>query len=118
MNVPLEQDEQRDVVQYCEIVGHKLTAIPNSTYTKSIKQKVKNRRDGLRAGLPDLFIIVDNMALFIEMKRVKGSRLSEEQKGWIDAINETQVPAFVAYGAEEAIRIIQSFEKKPRATIF
>lgn len=106
--IPTEEQEQMVVVQYLELLGLKFTAIPNSTYTKSWSQKNKNTRTGLRAGFPDLLIIVGDRVICIEMKRKKGGTLSPEQKQWNLALNAAGVPAYVCRGAEEAIKVIDN----------
>jgi hypothetical protein len=107
-----EEQEQITVVQYLELKGHKFTAIPNSTYTTSWKQKTKNKRNGLRAGFPDLVAIIDGNFIAIEMKREKGGRVSKEQKEWIEALQEAGIEARVCRGADEAIKFIQLLEDK------
>ena len=111
--VPYEEIEQRSVVAYLEQMRLKFTAIPNSTYIKGWKQKVKNREQGLRPGLPDLLIIIKNKLVFIEMKRTKGGRVSPEQKEWIAALNliTGDVSAHVAAGYLEAKDIIDNYLK-------
>src|SRR5690625_4661990 len=92
---PLEREEQRRVVQWCEDRGLRLTAIPNSTYTTSYRQKMLNKLTGLRPGLPDLLILVAphqskdgrGYLLMPEMKRKRGGTVSPEQREWIEAIN-------------------------------
>jgi hypothetical protein len=106
INIPTEEVEQRQVVQYLELRGCKYTAIPNSTYTKSWKQKVKNRDAGLRAGFPDLAIIANGSFFCIEMKRTKGGTLTPEQKSWHQALNDAGVPAYVCRGFDEAKTVI------------
>lgn len=126
--VPLEDDEQIEFVQWLELQGIKFTAIPNSTYTKSWKQKMRNKLLGLRPGLLDIFLVIRRdqsitgrgFALFIEMKRRKGGRLSEDQKAWIAAINgldELAIAAYEAKGAEQAESIVSRHLKhvKPDA---
>jgi len=110
--IPLETDEQQTVVQYLELKGYKFSAIPNSTYTKSWKQKAKNKAEGLRAGLPDLLIVLPNLLLFIEMKRTKGGVVSPVQKEWIEELNKIDgVKAIVCKGADEAIENIETITK-------
>jgi len=108
--VPTEAQEQLVVVQYLELKGHKFTAIPNSTYTPSYNQKRKNTQQGLRAGFPDLVAIIDGNFIAIEMKRTKGSVVSQEQKEWIEALNNAGVEARICKGADEAIKFIRSLE--------
>lgn len=109
-DVPTEESEQIVVVQYLELKGHKFTAIPNSTYTKSWNQKRKNTATGLRAGFPDLVAIIDGNFIAIEMKRVKGSVVSKEQKEWIEALQNAGVETRICRGADEAIKFIRTLE--------
>ena len=110
--VPTEEAEQIVVVQYLELKGHKFTAIPNSTYTKSWNQKRKNTATGLRAGFPDMVAIIDGNFIAIEMKRTKGGVVSKEQKEWIEALQEAGVEARICRGANEAIKFIRTLEDK------
>lgn len=110
--VPLEEDEQVKLVEYLELKKIKFTAIPNSTYTKSWKQKNKNTKMGVRSGLPDLFLIIRDHALFIELKRIKWWIVSEYQKSWLSAINQTEIKAYVAEWFLEAKEIIDYYLKK------
>ncbi len=112
---PLESMEQELFVRWLEQNQLKFTAIPNSTYTRSWSQKYKNHATGLRAGLPDLLIVVQpeqaidgiGKVLFVEMKRQKGSAVSKEQQEWIDALNSVgsvSIEAVVCKGADEAMK--------------
>jgi hypothetical protein len=118
MIVPLETYEQEHFVNWLKLKKLKHTSIPNSTFTRSWKQKAKNKKEGLNPGLPDLLIIIPKersnlekaIMVFIEMKRQKGGVVSKNQKEWIEEINKVDnVGAYVAKGAEEAIEIIKSF---------
>lgn len=108
--IPTEEVEQRIVVEYLELKGHKFSHIPNSTYTKSWKVKMRNKEQGVRAGLPDLVAIVNNNLIWIEMKRKKGGVLSAAQKSWIEALEAAGQTVRVCKGAEEAIKFIQELE--------
>jgi Holliday junction resolvase len=107
--LPTEEVEQRLVVQYLELKGCKYTAIPNSTYTKSWKQKMKNKATGLRAGFPDLVIIASNHFFCIEMKRTKGGTVTPEQKAWHEALRAANAPTYVCKGFDEAKKIIDHY---------
>ena len=112
MIIPTEEVEQRLVVQYLELKGLKFSSIPNSTYTKSYNQKRKNTEAGLRAGLPDLLIIINNNLVFIEMKRLKGGNVSDNQKEWIKCLNECNgVNAHICKGFDEAKDAIDKYLK-------
>ena len=115
MNTTLtEEQDQRLLVEWMDLMigcgkEIKYTHIPNSTYTKSWNQKRKNTYMGVRAGFPDLVLIVNGRVLFIEMKRVKGSVLSEEQDGWLKALAEAGQAVFICYGFEHAQKVISNF---------
>ena len=107
--IPTEYDEQCALVEWLEIKGYKFTAIPNSTWTTSMNQKMRNKKSGLRAGLPDMLVIHPKGLVFIELKRTKGGQVSEFQKEWIDALqNCKNVGAFVCYGCNEAINLLEN----------
>jgi VRR-NUC domain len=110
-----EEAEQRDLIKYLENLKFKsdnfikFTSIPNSTQAKNYQALTKNTLDGLRGGLPDLFIIVNKSAFFIEMKRKTGGVVSEKQKKWIEAINQTNIKAYVCEGFDEAKQIVDNY---------
>jgi hypothetical protein len=117
--IPLEHEEACTLADWMAWNGLKYSHIPNETYTKSYKQKMKNKLEGVMPGVPDYLIIIPaeksktNKAelIFIELKRKKHSRTSEEQKEWIEAINETCVDAHICKGADAAIEVIESYMK-------
>lgn len=118
-DVPLEYDEQVSFVKWLEQKSLKFTAIPNDTYTKSWAQKAKKKAEGLRAGFPDMIVLVspdksiDGLGKFIciEMKRQKStpSAVKPHQREWLEAIEETNVTAQVCKGAKEAIELINGY---------
>lgn len=91
--------EQRKVIVFSHTA--------QETYTKSWKQKSKNKRMGVRSGVPDYLIVTKNKLLFIEMKRKKGGVVSKTQKEWIKAINDAGGFAVVCSGFEEAKKVIE-----------
>jgi len=103
-----EHDEAVVFAQYLQLKGYKFAHIPNETYTTSWNQKRKNKMEGVSSGVPDYLICVKGQLIFIELKRVKGGRVSDNQKGWLEALNDCKsVNALVANGADEAIQIIE-----------
>ena len=61
--------------------------------------------EGVKAGVPDIFLPVPRggyHGLFIEMKRTKGGKLSEEQKQWQRDLKEQGYEAVVCKGWEAA----------------
>jgi hypothetical protein len=71
---------------------------------------MRNRRLGLRKGLPDLLVAIPGKCLaFVEMKRIRASYATQEQKEWIDLLNTIpNVEGRVCRGAKEAIDFITS----------
>jgi hypothetical protein len=106
-----EDHEQMVFITYLEQRGLRFTAIPNNTYSPHISVKVRNKRMGLRAGFPDMVVVVPGVGLAcVEMKRAKSppSATSPEQLEWIDALNTCPgVEARVCKGADAAIAFIE-----------
>lgn len=108
---PTEYDECLALVHYLELRGFLFTHIPAETFTRSWGIKMKNKRMGVRSGFPDYVAIVKGRLFFIEMKRKKGSKVSPEQRQWIEELNKVpNVVAAICRGADEAIELIESHE--------
>lgn len=112
MTIPTEDEEQAVVVQYMQLKGIPHWRTPNETYTKSWKQKAKNKRLGVVAGVPDLFAIVNNKLIAIEMKRTKGSVTSQAQKDWLEKLNNAGVEGRICKGATAAIEFMEEVESR------
>lgn len=70
------------------------------------------RAQGLKSGVPDICLPVargEYHALYIEMKRRKGGRVSDTQRGWINALNRAGNLALVCKGWEEARDVIVQY---------
>lgn len=112
--IPSEYEEQCNFVTYLESLQslgkiRVFTANPNNTYTKSWGIKIKQKKEGVRKGYPDLSIITHKALCFIEMKRVKRSKLGEEQRLWLTELKRLGIPCAVCYGANEAIDFINKY---------
>jgi len=116
--IPSEYEEQATFVEFLELKGIKFSAVPNSTYTTSWQAKRDNYVLGLRKGMPDLIILIKKeqskigipCLVFVEMKRLKRSKTSPEQKEWIEEFNKiANIEAKVCFGASEAINYISEF---------
>ena len=92
-----------------EIRG-RLFAIPNGGH-RDVRTGVKLKREGVRPGIPDLFLPVARGSfhgLFIEVKTVKG-RMSDEQSDWREYLVENQYESIVVRSAQEAIDAIMDY---------
>ena len=114
---PTEEQEQAAVFDWVMIMRNQypeldlLFHVPNGGI-RSKPEAVRFKKIGVKAGVPDLFLPVARggwHGLFIEMKRQKGGRLSEEQKAWIDTLTEQHYLAVRADGAEMACDILYKY---------
>jgi len=88
-----------------------LFAIPNGG-ERNIIVAARMKKEGVRAGVPDLFLAVPRgefHGLFIEMKKPKGGRVSDAQKGCIELLNETGYKSVVCNGCDAAIKEIMGY---------
>ena len=86
-------------------------AIPNGG-SRNIVEAYHLKEQGVKAGVPDICLPVPSgrfTALYIEMKRRKGGRVSEEQRGWIAALNRVGARAVVCKGFDEAREEIEKY---------
>lgn len=99
-----EHQEQCAVVDYCKLRNIPIFAIPNAgKRNATIAKRFKN--EGLESGVPDLMIPVPNNAyhgLFIEMKRIKGGKPSDNQYVWNELLNKLGYLAVFCYGFDMA----------------
>ena len=74
----------------------------------------KLKRQGAKKGVPDVFIAVAKgkyHGLYIEMKRIKGGAVSEEQKLMLNLLTDNGYACFVAKGADEAFKAVERYLK-------
>lgn len=113
----LEYDLTCQVAQYLDVLVMQkkvvcYSHIPQETFTRSRLTKHKNSAMGVHAGVPDMLIVYPHAVLFLELKRLKGGKVSEAQKRWVEAINtiwDEHVYAKVVCGWCEAKEEIDSY---------
>lgn len=119
MPAPLEEQEQKWLLKWAELntAAHPELAlfyhIPNEG-KRSYRAGKELVEQGLKRGVPDNCLPVPKgkyAALYIELKRKKGSKVSDEQRGWIDALNRAGNRAVICYGWEEAAAEIMAYLK-------
>ena len=85
-------------------------AIPNGGSRNCLEAK-NLKAQGVTPGVPDLFMAVPYngfQGLFIELKSKTG-RLSEQQKKWIDNLNDRSYKAVVCYSLDEAMNAVTEY---------
>lgn len=112
----LEHSEQVNLIQWwalqCKRYGvHEqlLFAIPNGGQRNIVTAK-RMKDEGVRAGIPDLFLAVPRgkfHGLFVEMKKQRGGVVSESQKACMEMLSANGYCVTVCHGftdAQEAIK--------------
>jgi hypothetical protein len=118
--IPTEHQEQAALFSYAKLKANQdprwgmMFAIPNQGSADKggfVRQKIM-KVEGQKPGVPDIFLAVPLgvfHGLFIEMKRVKNSTTSSDQKAWITALNKQGYCARVCKGFEQAKMLIESY---------
>lgn len=93
-----------------------LFAIPNGG-ERNVIVASRLKAEGVRAGVPDLFLAVprgEYSGLFIEMKKPKGGRVSDNQKHLLGILGEQGYRATVCNGWIEAKAAIENYFVKEK----
>ena len=118
--VPKEADEQRTLIEWATLQSGKypelklLFAIPNGEFRHMSTGKALKAM-GVKAGVPDICLPVARgiyHGLYVELKRQKNSRTSDEQEGWLDALSRQGYLAIVCKGWHEASEVIMQYLRR------
>lgn len=119
MRMNNESREQQLFIQWCSLNTKKypgldmIFAIPNGGKRNKL-EAVKLKREGVKAGVPDLFLPVPKgkyHGLFIEMKFGKNAT-TEKQELWLGELEEQGYAVDVCWGFEEAKQTIEWYYKE------
>jgi len=109
MIIPKEIDEQRTFIDWLKRKRIPFAAVPNGQ-KRTRWQAQQAKKEGMTAGVSDLFVFTPNKIVFVEMKRRKKSvsRVSEKQREFLEMVNRFEYAAgIVCYGAQDAIERIE-----------
>lgn len=115
--IPTESAEQQLLFQWARMQSGKypelalLYHIPNEG-KRSHKTGARMKAEGLKTGVPDICLPVargGHHGLYIELKRVKNSRVTQDQLDWIEALIAQGYVAAVCRGCDEAIELITRY---------
>lgn len=116
-SIPSEAEEQKALFAWARMQEGRYPAlalmyhIANGGSRNPIEAK-HLKEQGVKPGIPDICLPVParhHTALYIELKREKGGRVSEAQKRMLHELNKVGCLAVVAYGFEDAKRIILEY---------
>lgn len=114
---PHEGEEQATLFKWAELkCGQRpelrlLFHIPNGG-SRGKAEAAHFKAEGVKSGVPDIFFPVARgpyHGLFIEMKRQKGGKVSDNQKAWIAALTVQGYLAAVCYGWKDAASLIEDY---------
>jgi len=114
-----ESEEQIRLMQWCKRNQkkhpklRKIFAIPNGG-KRHIATAARMKLEGVKRGVPDLFLPVPSRGyagLFIEMKRIKGGKISKDQEEWKEMLSEENFAWVLAKGFVQAKRLIKGYLK-------
>lgn len=106
-----EHDDQCRVCGWMDSMGMLYHAIPNAG-KRSYLQAAFLRAEGMRKGVPDLFIAEPRgkyHGMYLEMKALRGGGLSTNQKETIALLRGKGYYVAVAHGYEDAITQISDY---------
>ena len=117
--IPTESEEQRALFDWINLnKGHypelKLMHHTPNEGKRSVSTGARMKREGLISGVPDIHLPVAKgryHSLYIELKRIKYSKISKEQEEFIKLLNMYDNFAVICYGWEQAIKIIEWYLK-------
>lgn len=106
-SLPSEDQEQAIFVEWLRRKGYKHFRVPSETFTRSWKQKAKNKRLGVVRGVPDLFVFAHGKSMAIEMKRKsRSAKATPEQREWLEFLAGYGFASAVCHGADEAMQFV------------
>lgn len=83
-------------------------AVPNGGYRRAAEARIM-RSLGTRAGVPDIIVIRDGRAFGLELKRVKGGRLSPAQRDMQEELAGAGMTIATAHGLDAALAVLEEW---------
>lgn len=116
-NLNKEHYQQVQLMQWVELSRAKYPALKNIYAVPNGGMRhpavaAQLKAEGVKPGVPDLCLAYPSNGfhgLYIEMKRLKGGRLSDEQKDWRNRLTSAGYAVHVCEGWEIAQRVIVEY---------
>ena len=125
-NKRIEHQHQSAYIQWCEFnintypeLGN-IFSIPNGAWygtdtELNIRMAAKMKREGLRKGVPDLFLAYPSNkyhGMFIEFKKDASQKLKPEQAEWIKKLSAVKYVCAIVYTLDDAIQVTLRYLQK------
>lgn len=120
--IPTEAEEQTALFNWAEFAQAQypelalLYHVPNGGSRNRI-EAARLKGQGVKPGVPDICLPVPRggyHGMYIELKRQRGGKLSNEQKLWLTALGGQGYKCLVCFGADEAEREITKYLRLKR----
>ena len=125
IDIPFEESEQRALIKWAagkliiidsdygkkERLSNYMVASMNAG-KRGRRQGANLKRQGMQAGFPDISLHLPRKSyhgMFVELKRIRGGRLENEQKVWIARLRAVGYHAVVAHGWVKAKEMIEDY---------
>lgn len=117
VSAPTEAQEQAALFAWAAYASKRrpelalLFHIPNGG-ARSARTGASLKRQGVKAGVPDLFLPVARHGwhgLFIELKRKEQWHIDPAQKEWHERLAEQGYSVVVCWGADEAVKVLEDY---------
>lgn len=117
ISVPLEHEEQSALIDWTILMCGRWPElklfyhIPNEG-KRSPAAAMRLKQEGMKRGVPDNCLPVARgkyHGLYIELKRIRGGQISEDQRKWIDDLSMQGYKAVICRGWNEAANVIEDY---------
>ena len=115
MNVPTEHSEAVGLADYMRHRGVVFCHVPNGGRRGQL-EALRLRAEGVMPGVPDYLVfsgpggrkLKSLHGIAVELKRRKGGRVTRQQEEWLEILPVLGWHAFVAHGADDAIKQLEA----------
>ena len=112
MNNTLKESEEAKIfVAWLRIHHLHFMHVPSETggTPEAKRRAIRMKQQGTVSGFPDYIIYIPSGTLYVELKRIRGSATSQEQKDWVLFLNKQPASeARICKGADMAINFVGS----------
>jgi hypothetical protein len=111
--VPTEAQEMCVLAQWLDMAGVLYCHVPNEG-KRSFAVAARLKAEGMRRGIPDILAFTpppnhpEYRGVAIELKRIKGGKISDEQRQWIADLAKAGWCTRIALGAGDAIGFLMT----------